>query len=89
MVLILDGSSEHDAHLWRKLGISICLRHLVTSIELSNPSFFSQKTPILLNTCATCSELPTYIRTVVQSKHSTMEALVKYKKSLEDNHIFA
>ena len=24
MVLILDGSSEHGAHLWNKSGISIC-----------------------------------------------------------------
>jgi len=24
MVLILDGSSEHDAHIWIDLGISIC-----------------------------------------------------------------
>jgi len=24
MVLILDGSSEHDVHIWSNLGISIC-----------------------------------------------------------------
>ena len=24
MVLILDGSSEHGAHIWSKLGTSIC-----------------------------------------------------------------
>ena len=27
MVLILDGSSNHGAHIWSKLGISVCWRH--------------------------------------------------------------
>ena len=40
MVLTLDGSSEHVAHIWTKSGISICWRHLVTSTESSNPIFF-------------------------------------------------
>ena len=47
MVFILDGCSFHFAHIWSKLGISICLRHLVSSKESSNP-FFSRERPILL-----------------------------------------
>ena len=30
MELVLDGSSEHVAHIWSKSDISICLRYLVT-----------------------------------------------------------
>ena len=51
MVLILDGSSELGANKWSKPGLSICWKHLV----------FASKIPTLLHTCATCSELYTYI----------------------------
>ena len=53
MVLILDGSSEHSAHIWSKSGISICWKHLVTSKESSNPIFFFGKD--------LCSKLPSYL----------------------------
>ena len=43
MVLILDGSSEHGAHMWNKSGNSICWRHLVTAKEWSNLIYFSEK----------------------------------------------
>ena len=61
MLLILDGSSEHGAHIWSNSGISICWRHFVTSKESSN---FFLKRPFLLYMCATCSELPFYISTM-------------------------
>ena len=64
MVLILDGSTEHCANIWRKSGISKCVRHSVTLTESSNPNFFRIK-PTLLHTYATCSELPSYISTMV------------------------
>ena len=63
-VLILDGSSEHGAHIWSKSGISICWRHLVTSRD-SSCIFFSQKSPILLHTCETWPELPSYISSMI------------------------
>ena len=63
MVLILDGSSEHGAHIWNESGISICERHLDTSKKSLNPiSFF--ESPISLHMCATYSDLPSYISTM-------------------------
>ena len=44
MVLILDDSSEHVAHIWSKSRISIGLRHSFTSTESSNPKIISEKT---------------------------------------------
>ena len=38
---MLDGSSEHGAHIWSKSGSSICLRLSVTSKEPSNPSIYN------------------------------------------------
>ena len=51
MVLILDGSSAHGAHIWSKSSSS-------------NPNYFSEKTYFLLHTCATVSKLPSYISTL-------------------------
>ena len=64
MVFILDGCSFHYAHICGNPGISICRRHFVTSKESSNPIFF-RKRPILSHTCATCSELPSNISTMI------------------------
>ena len=63
MVLIVDVSSEHGAYIGRKLSISICERHLVTSKESFNAIFF-RKRSILPHMCGTCSELPSYISTM-------------------------
>ena len=41
---IYYGCSFHYALMWNKSWISICWRHLLTSKESSNPSFFSKKT---------------------------------------------
>ena len=53
-VLILDGSSEHDAHTWSKPGISI-----YKGIRLHRST--ESLSPVLLRTCAACSELPSNV----------------------------
>ena len=62
MVRILDGSSEH-----RKYVINRVLR-FVEGIWLDRKcrqiKNFLRKRPILLNMCATCSELPSYTSTI-------------------------
>ena len=35
-ILIIDGSSEHEAHICNRSAISICQRHLVTFIVISD-----------------------------------------------------
>ena len=65
MVFILDGCSFYYAHVWSKSGISIWRRHLVTSKEWSNPIFFLRKYLFLHQACATCSEQPSYIKTMI------------------------
>ena len=57
------SSSEHDVRTLSKSDILICGRHLRTSKESSNPKFWIR--PILVYVCATCSELPSYIRTLI------------------------
>ena len=64
MIFRLDDCSFYYARIWSKSGISICFKHLVKSKKSSNPIFF-RKRPILLHTCATCSELPSYISTKI------------------------
>ena len=44
----INGCSFHYAHIWRKSGISICWRYPKKKFH----------------TCATCSELPSYINTM-------------------------
>ena len=68
MILILDGSSEHGAHIWSKSGSSICYRHM----DASNPNMF--------HTCAICSELPYYISTMRVQAREVSEN--KYKLSI-------
>ena len=51
MVLILDVSSEHSAHGWTEIGISIYLRHLFISKRMSNLNLFIIK-GIFFFTCA-------------------------------------
>ena len=43
VLLILDGRSEHVAHIWSKSGIPINWKRLVTSTERANLIFFSQE----------------------------------------------
>ena len=62
MVLILDGNSEIGAHVWSDIGYSIRLSHLFSARAITNL--------ILLHTCATCSELPSNISTMVLSGKS-------------------
>ena len=39
MVLILDGSTEHDAHVWTEIGTLICFRNMLTSTLMRNLTF--------------------------------------------------
>ena len=64
MVFIVNDCYDHYAHIWSRSGVSNCWRHLVTSKKSSNP-FFRRKRPLLHHTCATCSELPSYLSTRV------------------------
>ena len=59
------GSSRYDAHLleWI-LSFSICLRQLFTSTGASKLKILLKKSGILY-TCTTCSELSSYISTMV------------------------
>ena len=61
MVLILDGSSEHGAHLSSKFCYLICLLHWNRSRAFTNWIFFYPKRHIFLQACATCIELTSNI----------------------------
>ena len=50
-VLLLDGSTNHVAHVWTEIGNLICLRHLFTSRAISNLIYLTQKT-----------DFPSYVR---------------------------
>ena len=62
MVFILDGCSYYYAYIWSKSGISICVRHLVTYKESSNPIFFRERPH--QHTCTTYSVLLNYLSTM-------------------------
>ena len=59
MVLILDGNSEIGAPVWSEIGNLICLRHLRRLNAGSNLKF------ICAQMCATSSDLPPSIRTLL------------------------
>ena len=62
MVLIFDGSSEIDAHVWSDLDYLSCTRHLFRS---KRSDFFpSPERLIFLQSCATFYQLPSNISTV-------------------------
>ena len=63
MVYILDGNSAIGAHIRSNLCSLIGLRHLIRSRAVTNPTFYP-KTPIFLHTCASYSEIPSYICTM-------------------------
>ena len=60
MVPILDSSSEHRAK-------NVMNQVFVKGIRVHRQSryFISRKTPLLLHTCATRSELPSYMSTMI------------------------
>ena len=62
LVLILDGNSETGANVGSNLCCFICVRHLIRSRAVQ-VGFFSQKNPIILHACTTCSRLPSNIST--------------------------
>ena len=59
MVLILDGYSEINrcARMEHSLLFDL-LRHLIKQRAVANRILFSQKIPIFLHVCASCSEIP-------------------------------
>ena len=65
MVLVLDGNSETGAHI----RSTVCFLYLFKAfdwIESSHKAdFFSPKRPTFIYVCATCSELPSNMRTMV------------------------
>ena len=61
MVLILNGSSEHSAHMWSKSGIIYLLKAFGYIERVVKSDFFFRKRSLLLYMCATCSDLPSYI----------------------------
>ena len=66
MVLIIDGNAEIGAQVGSNLCYLICLKHLIISRAVTN-RIFSPKRTIFLHACPTCSELPSYIGSVLQS----------------------
>ena len=63
MVLILDGSSEIDAHLRSNRCYLTCLRHLIRTKAFTYRFFFSQNS-YYFYACATSPVLPSSIRTI-------------------------
>ena len=49
--------------MWSEIGNLVCLRHFFTSTAVANYTYFF-KSSVSLHTCATCSELPSNIRTM-------------------------
>ena len=67
MVLILDGNSELGAHARSNLCYSTCLinRFFQLDRKQSRIGLFSLKSSIFPHACATCSELPYDISTMI------------------------
>ena len=80
MVFILDGCSFQNAHIWSKWGNSIFWRHLATSKESSTPIFLVRKRTILIHTCATYSELPSYISIMVYLNEYYLSGKQRFRK---------
>ena len=60
IVLILDSNPGSGAHGRSDLGYLTCLGHLFGSRAVT-----IMKRPIFLHACTKCSELPSYIDTIV------------------------
>ena len=54
--------SEYSGHVWSELDNSICLRNLFALYM----TFCSEERPYFHHTCATCSELPSNISTMMK-----------------------
>ena len=64
MVLILDGNSEIVANVMSDLCYLISLKAFDHIESIDKLKFFHPKIPIFPHTCATWSELPSYISTM-------------------------
>ena len=68
IVLILDGNSEIGAH--EELSLLSDLLKAFDKIESSHKShIFYPKGPIFLHACATCSQLPSNLSTIIVYEH--------------------
>ena len=63
MVLIIDRNSERGARVWSYLGYLIWQLVRPTAVK----SMFFLESPIFLQTCATRPELPSNIRSMIQT----------------------
>ena len=69
------------AHIEQIRNFDLSMASGYTSKESSNPLFFGN---YLFYTCATCSELPSYISTIVQDLHEGEELFVHYGMDMEE-----
>ena len=71
LVLISDGNSEIGARVRSNIYYLICLSNLLGSRTVKNP-IFSPKRPIYLHTCATSSELPSVMSSMIPAVISSI-----------------
>merc|ERR1719239_1919985 len=70
MVLILNGSPEHGAHIWKKIRYFDLMKAFCYIDRVVKSIFFSSWNRLnLLNTCVTCSELPSFISSMIFTLH--------------------
>ena len=86
MAIIIDGNSEIGAHARSNLCYLNCLRHLIRLRAIKNLIFFLQERPIFLDTCATCSELPSNISTIAPPDTGAME---ESQRQVQDSDTFS
>ena len=48
MVLLIDGNSEIDAHVWSEISFLVCLRRLFRSTAVASSEFILKKEQILI-----------------------------------------
>ena len=85
IVLILDVNSEMGAHVRSKIGKLPRLKPFFQNKSSRNLNVMSEKS-IFLHKCATCSELPSYIRTMLYTVldttyiHTNMQYICTYER---------
>ena len=66
MVHTLDGNSEIGVRVRSKLSYLLCLKHVIRSREQSHIGYFISENPYFLHACATKSDLPSNMGTMVE-----------------------
>ena len=79
MVIILEGISEKGVHGRSSLCYLICSRHLIRSRVVTN--FFISENTFYRHACATCSELPSIISTMVEDRQEDRAKIKKVRVS--------